>query len=128
VHQEDVAAAHQRPALADLHGLHGRADGFAYCHSRPPTVRSTTPGGRDDTCVPGVWPAVRISSGQTGTGCGAGGPTYCAAGRMIRRSVDCSRTFAAQPTTRLTANVGVNMSRGIPQSSITTPAKNSTLV
>ena len=34
----------------------------------------------------------------------------------------CSSTLATQPTTRLTANVGVNMSRGMPQISITTPA------
>ena len=57
-----------------------------------------------------------------GTGCGGGGPTYFADGRMMRLSATCSSRFAHQPITRLDANVGVNSSRGSPQWSITTPA------
>ena len=36
-----------------------------------------------------------------GTGCGGGGPTYCALGRMSRLSAACSRMCAHQPITRL---------------------------
>ena len=57
-----------------------------------------------------------------GTGTGGCGPTYVAIGRMILGSVACSRMLADQPITRLTANVGVNIARGTPHSSITTPA------
>jgi hypothetical protein len=57
-----------------------------------------------------------------GTGCGGGGPTYWALGRMSRLSAACSRMCAHQPMTRLAANVGVNSSRGMPQRSMTMPA------
>lgn len=52
----------------------------------------------------------------------SGGPTYRALGRMILRSSACSRMLAHQPTIRLTAKVGVNICRGTPQLSMTTPA------
>ena len=57
-----------------------------------------------------------------GTGCGGGGPTYCALGRMSRLSAACSSTCVHQPIMRLAANVGVNSSRGMPHRSITMPA------
>ena len=57
-----------------------------------------------------------------GTGCGGGGPTYSALGRMSRLSAACSRMCAHHPITRLEANVGVNRSRGMPQRSMTMPA------
>ena len=57
-----------------------------------------------------------------GTGCGAGGPMYWALGRISRLSAACSRMCAVHPITRLEANVGVNISRGTPHVSITTPA------
>ncbi len=41
---------------------------------------------------------------------------------MIFGSSACSTTFALHPTTRAAAKVGVNISRGSPQSSITSPA------
>ncbi|SKX97411.1 Uncharacterised protein [Mycobacteroides abscessus subsp. abscessus] len=41
---------------------------------------------------------------------------------MILRLLACSRMLADQPTVRLTAKVGVNIDRGMPQASITTPA------
>ena len=66
--------------------------------------------------------------GYSGSGCGAGTPTYRAAGRTIFESRACSSTLAHQPITRLEANVGVNMSRGMPDSSMTTPAYHSTFV
>src|SRR5438876_662369 len=58
----------------------------------------------------------------TGTGSGAGGPTYRELGRMSWLPAACSMTWAHQPMTRLHANVGVNSSRGRPHASITTPA------
>lgn len=68
-------------------------------------------------------PSWRIrSSGHAGTATGAPGPTYRATGRMIFESSACSRMFALHPTTRPAANVGVNISRGRPHSSMTTPA------
>src|SRR5262249_61705114 len=42
------------------------------------------------------------------------GPVYSARGRMSRLLACCSRTCAAQPTTRLMAKIGVNWSVGIP--------------
>lgn len=45
---------------------------------------------------------------------------------MIVDDSACSSTCAHHPTTRLTANVGVNISRGTPASCMTTPAQNST--
>lgn len=74
-------------------------------------------GGHDPTSRPPAGPR----PGQ-GTGCGGASPTYRESGRMIFESSACSSTLAHQPMTRLTANVGVNISRGSPQSSITTPA------
>lgn len=59
---------------------------------------------------------------QAGTGTGASGPTYRATGLMIFVSSACSRMLALQPTARAAAKVGVNISRGRPQSSMTTPA------
>ncbi len=57
-----------------------------------------------------------------GTAASGSGPTYRATGRMIFESAACSRTLALQPTTRPAAKVGVNISRGRPHSSMTTPA------
>lgn len=59
---------------------------------------------------------------STGMGCGAGSPTYSDEGRMSRLLSICSKMCAAQPITRLHAKVGVNMPRGTPHVSITTPA------
>jgi len=57
-----------------------------------------------------------------GTGCGGGGPTYSALGRIKRLSLACSRMWDVHPMTRLDAKVGVNISRGTPHVSITIPA------
>lgn len=62
------------------------------------------------------------SQPSAGTGSGGFGPTYRAAGRMIFESAACSRMFALQPITRAAQKVGVNISRGSPHSSMTTPA------
>ena len=47
---------------------------------------------------------------------------YSALGRINRLFPACSAIAAVHPTVLLHANVGVNMSRGIPAEFITTPA------
>ena len=94
-------APHDAPALGDAD-----ADGVAPV--RAPAVQRIGCARR------------RLRSG--GSGCGGGGPTYRALGRMRRLSAACSRMWAHQPMTRLDANVGVNISRGRPHRSMTMPA------
>ena len=57
-----------------------------------------------------------------GTGWGGVGPVYRADGRMSRLCKACSMTWVLQPIMRPAAKVGVNISRGMPQVYITTPA------
>ena len=64
----------------------------------------------------------RVQASGSGTGCGGGGPTYRAAGRMRRLCPACSMTCVLHPMVRPVAKVGVNISRGIPQVCMTTPA------
>ena len=66
-------------------------------------------------------PRATARAGDAATYAG-GRPTYRADGRMIFGSRACSRMCAVQPTVRARANVGVNISGGMPHSSITTAA------
>jgi hypothetical protein len=60
---------------------------------------------------------VEAIPGQVGAG-----PVYRELGRMSLAAAACSTMWAHQPTDRLTAKVGVNIVRGSPAVSITTPA------
>lgn len=77
---------------------------------------------KDSDPVGPIGPARRSARHTAGTGTAGSGPTYRAAGRMIFESAACSRMLALQPTTLPAAKVGVNISRGRPHSSMTTPA------